>query len=63
MPVITVFVFMVQGRTVDLKRALVKDVTNAIAGELAMDKDLINIYCYEATKEQVSKAGTLLCDL
>ncbi|MFH1003831.1 MAG: 2-hydroxymuconate tautomerase [Chloroflexota bacterium] len=60
MPLITVKV--VQGRSIEQKRGLIKDVTAAVVKNLAVQPDSVHIDIVEYSQENLAKGGTLFCD-
>ena len=53
---------LVEGRSVDQKRALVKKVTEAICETANCPADAVTIVLREAPKQHISKAGVLMSD-
>ena len=60
MPLVTIQI--VEGRSLDQKRKMVKDVTEAIVKNIGCPADAVNIAIIEGTRENFGKAGKLLCD-
>ena len=53
---------MVEGRTLEQKRALAKEVTDAIVHSLAVKPDAVRIIIRDMKKENLSVAGKLRID-
>ena len=51
-----------EGRTVDQKRGLVKDITDAVCKNFAVGPEAVSILIYEGKKENRAKAGKLAID-
>lgn len=60
MPYITVK--MIEGRTAEQKRALVAEVTEAVAKTVNAPKENITVFIEEMSKENYGVAGTLFSD-
>ena len=60
MPLITVKA--VQGRSIEQKRGLVKDITEAVVKNFAVPPEAVHIDIIESSKENIAKGGTLFCD-
>ena len=60
MPIIQVH--MIEGRTVDQKRALVANVTDAVAKSLNVKPDDVRIILQEMAKQDYAVAGVLTAD-
>ena len=60
MPVITVKAL--EGRTVEQKRALVKDITEAVVKDFKAEPEAVIIYIIESSKDNLAKAGQLFMD-
>jgi 4-oxalocrotonate tautomerase len=57
-----VHIHMWKGKTVEQKRAMVKEVTNAICKTLDVPADMVIIQIVELPKENVAVAGKLSSD-
>lgn len=53
---------MVEGRSLEKKRALVKNVTDTMADTLGISKDRISIAIHEVKEDQLAHGGILWCD-
>ena len=60
MPVITVEANV--GRSVEQKRGLVRDITEAVTKNFNVDPDTVFVFIHEVSKENGSKAGKLQID-
>ena len=60
MPIIQVN--LMEGRTVDQKRKVVKEITNAVVKSLDVPPDAVRIILQEMSKENYAIAGTLKFD-
>ena len=58
----TVIIEAFEGRTVEQKRGLVKDVTDAVCKNFKVNPDAVTIMIHELKKENYSKAGKLSID-
>jgi 4-oxalocrotonate tautomerase len=58
----TVTVNMYEGRTLDQKRALAKNVTKAVMDSLGVPASAVTIWIEESKKENHAKAGVLVVD-
>ncbi len=58
----TVIVEADEGRTVEQKRGLVKDITDAVCKNLKVPPESVTIYIHEGKKENRGKAGKLAID-
>ena len=57
-----VIIEMAQGRTLDEKRALVKDITDAVVKNCKVDKDAVTVIIHENPRTDKAKGGVLFCD-
>lgn len=57
-----VYVHIVEGRTLDQKRALVKDITDAVVRNLAVPADAVVVEIMESLKTDKAKGGVLFSD-
>ena len=60
MPTITVKAL--EGRTIDQKRGLVKDMTAAVVKNFKVEPDAVSITIIEISRENIAKAGQLFAD-
>jgi len=60
MPYVTVSTL--EGRTIDQKRGLVKDITEAFVKNFEIEPDKVTIVIVEGRKENLAKAGQLFVD-
>ena len=58
----TVIVEVDEGRTVEQKRGLVKDITDAVCKNFKVPAEAVTIYIHEGKKENRGKAGKLVID-
>lgn len=57
-----VVIQMVEGRPLEKKRALVKNLTDTMADTLGVSKDRISIVIHEVKEDQLAHGGILWCD-
>lgn len=60
MPVITIRAF--EGRTVEQKRKLAKDITDVVMKNFEVEADRVLIHFFDMQKHNVAKAGKLFID-
>ena len=60
MPVVTVQA--VEGRTVEQKRGLVRDITEAVAKNFNVRPEAVTVVIHERSRENWAKAGKLFID-
>ena len=60
MPLVTIKIM--QGRTKEQKKGMVKDVTTAIAKNIGCPESAVNIDIVEMKEDNFSMGGTLWCD-
>ena len=58
-----IVVYMLEGRTVDAKRSLVKDITDAIVKNLGAPPEAVTVSLVETPKTDKSKDGVLFSDM
>ncbi len=58
----TVIVEADEGRTVEQKRGLVKDITDAVCKHFKVPQEAVTVYIHEGRKENRGKAGKLAID-
>ena len=51
-----------EGRTIEQKRGLVKDITEAVCKNFNVESDAVSIHIMEGKKENRGKAGKLAID-
>jgi len=51
-----------EGRTIEQKRGLVKDITAAVCKNFNVSPDMVSIHIHEGKKENRAKAGKLASD-
>jgi len=59
----TIIVEADEGRTIEQKRGLVKDITDAVCRNYKVDPQAVTILLHEQKKENRGKAGKLASDL
>ncbi len=57
-----VYIHVVEGRTLDQKRQLIKDVTDAVVRNLDVAPDAVLIEIMEARKDAKAKGGVLFSE-
>jgi 4-oxalocrotonate tautomerase len=57
-----VYIYAIEGRTLDQKRKLVKEVTEAVARNLDVAEDAVLIQLLELSRESKAKGGVLFSD-
>lgn len=57
-----VIIQMVEGRSLEKKRELVKNVTDTMAKTLGISKDRISIAIHELKETELAHGGVLWCD-
>ena len=60
MPLVTIKI--IEGRSIEQKRGLVKDVTQAIVKNIGCPPAAVHIDLIEYSRENIADAGTLMCD-
>ena len=60
MPLVTIKVF--EGRTIEQKRGMVKDVTEAIAKNIGCPPAAVQIEIVDLKQENIAQGGTLFTD-
>ena len=60
MPLVTVKA--IEGRTMEQKRGLVKDITDAVVKNFKVEPDAVTIDIIEFSRENLAKAGKLFVD-
>jgi 4-oxalocrotonate tautomerase len=57
-----VYVYAVEGRSLDQKRALVKDITDAVVKNFKVGADAVMVQIVESAKENKAKGGVLFSE-
>ena len=57
-----VMIYADEGRTIDQKRGLVKDISDAVCKNFSVGPEAVNILIREGKKENRAKAGKLAID-
>jgi 4-oxalocrotonate tautomerase len=57
-----VYIYAIEGRTIDQKRKLVKEVTEVVARNLDVAEDALLIQLLESSREAKAKGGVLFSD-
>ncbi len=57
-----IYVHAVEGRTLDQKRALVRDITEAVVKHFDVAADRVMVQIVESPKENKAKGGVLFSD-
>jgi 4-oxalocrotonate tautomerase len=57
-----IYIYALEGRTLDQKRKLVKEVTEVIARNLDVAEDAVVIQFIESSREAKAKGGVLFVD-
>jgi 4-oxalocrotonate tautomerase len=57
-----VYVYALEGRTVDQKRNLVKDITDAVVRNFKVAPDAVMVQIVESSKDSKAKGGVLFSD-
>ena len=57
-----VYVYALEGRTVDQKRSLVKDITDAVVRNFKVAPDAVMVQIMESPKDSKAKGGVLFSD-
>ena len=57
-----VYVYALEGRTVDQKRSLVKDITDAVVRNFKVAPDAVMVQVMESPKGSKAKGGVLFSD-
>jgi 4-oxalocrotonate tautomerase len=60
MPLVTIKI--IEGRNLDQKRGMVKDVTDAIVKNIGCPPGAVHIDVIEYSRQNIADAGTLMCD-
>jgi len=60
MPLVTVRAL--EGRTIEQKRGLAKDITEAVVKNFKVEPDAVTIYLIEFSRDNLAKAGQLFVD-
>ncbi|UPG71881.1 tautomerase family protein [Roseomonas gilardii subsp. gilardii] len=57
-----IMVFAAEGRTLEQKRGLVKDLTEAMVKNFGVKPEVVTVQIVEAPKTDKAKGGVLFCD-
>ena len=57
-----VYVYALEGRSLDQKRALVKDITDAVVKNFKVGADAVMVQIVESSKENKAKGGVLFSE-
>ena len=57
-----VYIYAVEGRTMDQKRALVKDITDAVVRNFKVEPATVMVQIMESPKSSKAKGGVLFSD-
>jgi 4-oxalocrotonate tautomerase len=57
-----IYVYAVEGRSLEQKRALVKDITNAVVKNFKVGADAVMVQIVESSKENKAKGGVLFSE-
>jgi 4-oxalocrotonate tautomerase len=57
-----IYVYAVEGRSIDQKRSLVKDITDAVVRNFKVKPDAVMVQIVESSKESKAKGGVLFSD-
>ena len=57
-----IYVHAVEGRTIDQKRSLVKDITDAVVRHFKVPADAVMVQIMESPKDSKAKGGFLFSD-
>jgi len=52
-----VFVYLLEGRTKEVKKALMKDITDAVVKNCAVNPDVVIVQIVESSRDSKSKGG------
>lgn len=57
-----VFVYAIEGRSIEQKRSLVKKITDAVVEDYKVGPDAVSVILIDTPKSMRAKAGVLLSD-
>ena len=57
-----IYVYAIEGRTIDQKRALVKEITHAVVRNFNVGPDVVMVQIVESPKASKAKGGVLFSD-
>jgi 4-oxalocrotonate tautomerase len=57
-----IYVYALEGRTVDQKRSLAKDITDAVVRNFKVAPDAVMVQIMESPKDSKAKGGVLFSD-
>lgn len=58
-----IIVYMLEGRSLDEKRALVKDLTTAVTKNIGAPAEAVTVSLVETPRESKAKAGVMFSDM
>jgi 4-oxalocrotonate tautomerase len=58
-----IFVYLLEGRSLDDKRALVKDITAAVVKNIGVPQESVTVALVETAKTDKGKGGVLFSDM
>ncbi len=58
-----IVVYMLEGRTIESKRALVKDITDAVVKNIGAPPEAVTVSLVETPKAAKGKGGVLFADM
>ena len=57
-----IIIYLAEGRTIDAKRAVVKDITDSVVRNFKVSPEAVAIQIVEASRENKAKGGLLFVD-
>lgn len=57
-----IIIYLAEGRTVDAKRAVVRDITDTVVKNFGVSPEAVAIQIVEASRENKAKGGKLFVD-
>ena len=57
-----VYIYAIEGRTIDQKRALVKDITDAVVRNFKVEPGTVTVQIMESPKSSKAKGGVLFSE-
>ena len=57
-----IIVEAIEGRTIEQKRGLVKDITEAVGKNFKVEPDKVTVVIHDVTRDNIAKAGKLFSD-
>ena len=58
-----VYVYAVEGRTMEQKKALIKDITDSVVRHFKVDADAVMVQIMESPKTHKAKGGVLFSEM